>query len=206
MKREKNMVYKSSRRQENEEVIRMLADRYPKCFFEEPKLRRPLKLDIISDLQKEKAFLDNELIASGVEWYQSHLAYLHSLAAGAKRLDLNGREVSTVTEPEYIAAQAKIKLAHQKLNANAAGTLQALHAAGRIPDDQVRKLDAPMSKTAKTTIAPELTRLHEAVMAASTTLATQDDPGLRAAMAAAALKVVCQEAQCVIDKLNVGSE
>jgi hypothetical protein len=76
-----------------------------------------------------------------------------------------------------------------------------LHAAGRIPDDQVRKLDAPMTKTAKT-IAPELTRLHEAVMAASTTLTGSGDPGLRSAMAAAALNVVRQEAQRVIDSLN----
>jgi ProP effector len=155
-------------RQESEDVIRMLADRYPKCFFQEGKLRRPLKLDIISDLQNEKAFLDHELIAAGIEWYQSHLAYLHSLQAGARRLDLNGQEVSTVTTQEHIAAKAKIKLAHEKLNANATATLQ------------------------------------EAMMAASTTLTTQDDAGLRAAMAAAALNVVRQEAQRVIDELNGG--
>jgi sRNA-binding protein len=199
------MAYKPKpTRQENEDVIRMLADRYPKCFFNEPKLRRPLKLDIIADLQKDEAILEYELIAAGVEWYQSNFGYLHSLQTGAKRLDLNGREVSTVTEQEYIAALANIKLAHQKRNANAAATVQALHAAGRIPDDQVRKLDAPpMTKTtAKATIAPELTKLYEAVIAASTTLSGSGDPGLRAAMAAAALNVVRQEAQRVIESLN----
>jgi ProP effector len=202
MKEMKTMIYKPTR-QDSEEVIRMLADRYPKCFFEDPKLRRPLSNDILTDLQqKETVPVAKELLVAARDWYQSHLAYLYSLQAGAKRIDLNGKEVGTVTEQEETAAQNQIKAIHQnQKQRTATETLNALHAAGRIPDDQVRKLDAPMTKTAKA-IAPELTKLFEAVMAASTTLTGSSDPGLRAAMAAAALNVVRQEAQRVIDSLN----
>jgi sRNA-binding protein len=163
-----------------------------------------LKHNIVADLQKDGMPMAYELVAAGVEWYQSHFSYLYSLQAGAKRLDLNGAEVGTVTKQEFMAAQAKIKIGHQKLSAkNATETLNALHAAGHIPDDQVRKLDAPMIPKATKTIAPELTRLYEAVVAASATLTGSSDPSLRSAMAAAALGVVCKEAQRVIDNLAV---
>src|SRR5215510_5611624 len=46
------MGYRPSR-EESEEVIRQLAATYPKCFFEDPKLRQPLKKTIITDLQKD---------------------------------------------------------------------------------------------------------------------------------------------------------
>lgn len=194
------MAYKPTR-QDSEEVIQMLVDRYPKCFFEDPKLRLPLKRTIVADLYNDGVPRARELIAGGVEWYQSHFGYLYNLQAGAKRIDLNGNEVDTVTEQEYLAAQAKIKAGHQGQKPSATSTVNALHAAGRITDDQVKKLDAPPLPKASKLIAPELVRLYEAVLAASTTLTGSSDPRLRAAMAAAALGVVCKEAQRVIDAL-----
>src|SRR5262245_37142132 len=158
------MAYKPTR-QENEDAIRLLADRYPKCFFEEPRLRRPLKHNIITDLQADGAPLAHVLLTSAIEWYQSHFSYLYSLQPGAKRIDLDGNAAGTVTELEWLAAQRKIKVGHQKRSA--IETMSALHAAGRISDDQVRKLDAPMrSKTVETPIAPQLACLYEALNAA----------------------------------------
>jgi sRNA-binding protein len=82
MKEMKTMIYKPTR-QDSEEVIRMLADRYPKCFFEDPKLRRPLSNDILTDLQQKEAVpVAKELLVAARDWYQSHLAYLYSLQAG----------------------------------------------------------------------------------------------------------------------------
>jgi hypothetical protein len=43
------MIYRPNR-DESEEGVRMLADEYPKCFFENPRLRRPLKRKIVADL------------------------------------------------------------------------------------------------------------------------------------------------------------
>lgn|SRR5262249_29552529 len=106
------MTYKPTR-EESEEAIRTLIDKYPKTFFEDPKLRRPLKRNIISDLQKDGVPLAHELITAALDWYQGHFGYLYSLRAGAKRLDLNGNEVATVTEQEHLAAQVKIKAGHE---------------------------------------------------------------------------------------------
>jgi sRNA-binding protein len=183
-----------------EEAIRKLADTYPKCFFEEPKLRRPLKHTILADLQKDGVPLAQELTATAVEFYQSNFSYQYSLYAGNKRIDLNGVEVGTVTEQEHMTARATIKTAQQKRNATA--TLAALHAAGQLSDDAVRKLDVPMIPKATKAVTPELAKLYEAVMAADVTLSGPGDDDLRSAMAATALGFVCKEAQRLIDSLN----
>ena len=194
------MTYKFSR-QQIEEAIRKLADTYPKCFFEDPKLRRPLKHNILADLQKDGVPLAQDLTTTAVEFYQSNFSYQYSLHAGNKRIDLNGVEVGTVTEQEHMTARAVIKAARQKRNATE--TVAALHAAGQLSDDAVKKLDAPMiPKATKAVVAPEVTKLYEAVMAANATLNGPGDENLRSAMAAAALGFVCKEAQRVMGSLN----
>jgi sRNA-binding protein len=198
------MIYKPTR-QETEDVIRMLADSYPKCFFEEQKLRRPLKHNILADLHADGIPLAREPVEAAVGWYQGSFGYLYSLQAGAKRIDLNGAEVSTVTEREYMVALAEIKAikATQHQRRSATETVATLHAAARLSDDDVKKLDAPMiPKATKAVIAPELTKLYEAVMAANATLSGPGDENLRSAMAAAALGFVCKEAQRVMGSLN----
>jgi sRNA-binding protein len=211
------MTYKRDR-YESENVIRKLGNEYPKCFFEDPKLRQPLKKTIITDLKKEGFPVAQELLVPAVEWYQSHFSYQYALQTGASRIDLQGKEVSTVTEQEYRKAQKKIREDKQNLTARNLGsstrTVASLHDAGRIPDDQLKKLDAPMPVAPKkspapapvsesaSTSAPELTRLYEALNAANTMLAGASDPALRSAMTSAALGVVIKEAQRVIDSFR----
>jgi hypothetical protein len=48
-------TYRPSRT-DNERVIRMLCEHYPKCFSEEPKQRRPLKPDIAADIVRDDDF------------------------------------------------------------------------------------------------------------------------------------------------------
>ena len=86
----------------------MLAERYPRCFFVNPRLRQPLKKNIEADLQKD-GFATAELISASVAWYKSHISYQYNLETGAKCLDLDGKEVGTVTELEQCAARMKIQ-------------------------------------------------------------------------------------------------
>jgi sRNA-binding protein len=85
-------------RADSENTILMLCEHYPSCFSE--KQRRPLKRDIAADIKRDDDFtVASELIISAVEWYESHISYDYALSvAGSKRIDLNGREVGTVTE------------------------------------------------------------------------------------------------------------
>ena len=110
------------------------------------------------DVQRDGFPAAKELITAAVNWYQSHFAYQHSLQAGARRIDLDGNEVGTVTERENSNAQKKIKEDKQRVNgrnlSDPARTLAALCAARRIPDDQLRKVDAPTRPKAAAATAP----------------------------------------------------
>jgi sRNA-binding protein len=173
-------------REETEELIRFLAERFPKCFFEDPRLRRPLKKNILADLEQAGFPAAQDLTRAAIDWYQSHFGYSYALHAGAKRIDLNGNEVGTVTESEQAAARKKIaerkKLLFIERNGhNATKTVGALHAAGRIPDDQLRKLEAPpMPVKTKPTTAPEFARVQEALAAAEAAWTGSGDASLRA--------------------------
>ena len=200
------MSYRPNR-EENEETIRVLVDRYPKCFFAEPRLRRPLKKNITADVQQDGFPATYELIAGAVEWYQSHFGYQYSLETGARRINLNGKEVGTVTEQEHLAAEKKIKEGKAFLAERKNATLQTLYAADQIRDDHLKKLDAPTMKAKAATtepappaqISPELTRLHEALLAANAALTGPGDPELQRAMATAALGVMAREARRLMD-------
>jgi sRNA-binding protein len=164
-------------------------------------IRRPLKRNILVDLEQAGFPAAHELIAAAVDWYQGHFGYLFALQAGAKRLDLDGKEVSTVTESEQDAALKKIKEGQkafiERNEHNATKTLATLRAARRIPDDQLRKLEAPPMK-----VPSELTRLHEALAAADAAWAGPGDTGLRTALTSAALTVVIKEAQSLINSFT----
>lgn len=191
-------------REESEATIRLLADRYPKCFFENPQQRKPLKKNIMVDLQNDGVSVASDLLTAALNWYTSHFGYQYTLQAGIKRVDLNGKEVGIVTELEHRAAQIKIKTDKQKRN-DAVATLHTLHAQGRIPTDHIRKLDAPpIAKEAppmKAKSAPALERVDEALDAARALLAKNRD-ALRTAMAVAALGVVIKETQHAVDELQ----
>jgi len=103
-----NYSYRPNR-DECDAIIAALAKRYPACFFEEPKLRRPLKKNILADLHEDGVQFTAEETAAAVKWYESHFAYQYALQAGAKRVDLAGREAGTVTPAEQHSAQLYIE-------------------------------------------------------------------------------------------------
>src|SRR5713226_4196544 len=149
----------SYNRQETEAAIRILCKRYPKCFFEDPHLRRPLENNIISDLEKDGAPLEYGLLVRAVEFYQTHFGYRYNILAGARKINLDGKEVSIVTESEFLNTQKKIREDKAKLRErNEANpiTTARVYQSRQIPDDQLKKIDAlPMMK-APMKIAPKV--------------------------------------------------
>jgi sRNA-binding protein len=97
------MSYRYSR-EEVESAIELLSELYPKCFFLDPGQRRPLKKNIETDLIRDGIQLAHELLRAAIDWYESHFGYKLALQTGAKRIDLTGKEVGTVTELEHRAA------------------------------------------------------------------------------------------------------
>jgi ProQ/FINO family len=91
-------------RNERDIFIEHLAVKYPACFFVDPSHRRPLKANIIDDLEKQRV-LDREKLAQAIDWYTSHFSYRHSLIAGNERVNLDGRRAGTVTPLEQTEAQ-----------------------------------------------------------------------------------------------------
>jgi len=206
-------MYRPSR-EETEAVIKQLTVAYPKCFFEIPQLRRPLKKNIVADLHQDGFGVAPELLSAAICWYESHFGYQHALQPGAKRINLQGKEVGTVTSVEALGAQKKIKEDKERVRSSPSGVLRDLYRKGHVPEDQLKKLDAvPMKKTPEhkpeklapdNSVAPALVELHEALLVANELLSGDRYPTLKSAMASAALGVVIAEAQKVRDALGNG--
>ena len=55
--------------QDHNEVIRVLAEHYPRCFFDDARQRRPIKKNIIADIEAQKPEeLDPYDIQSAIDW------------------------------------------------------------------------------------------------------------------------------------------
>src|SRR5450432_3326211 len=115
----------------------MLCKHYPACFFEKNEQRRPLKQNIVTDIIRDADFeAAPELITAAVEWYRSHISYAYATIAGAKRMDLDGNGVGTVTIEEALVARQRVDEFNAKRNAaqSPARILSDMHANGQISD------------------------------------------------------------------------
>ena len=98
-------------RDDIERCVEALSEIYPKAFFVNGRLRRPLKLGIAKDIKADVAAdPDSELkfcdIDQVLTWYTNHVGYQYACSvAGAVRVDLDGVKAGTVTELE--AREAK---------------------------------------------------------------------------------------------------
>jgi sRNA-binding protein len=203
------------KRDETEHVIHMLCDSYPKCFFAEGRHRRPLKKNIAADIIKDKIFeVADELIIAAVDWYKTHIGYNLQTVAGAKRIDLDGNDVGTVTEQEAIAAKEYVDEVYRKRNEAAkeatspVRVLSQMHNRNQISDDGMKKLDAapmpvpPRSKATAAPLALEFTPLNETLTAANAAMVGISDPAMRLAVAKALLDMMIEKAQQVKNDLN----
>ena len=96
-------------REDIENAIERLCELYPKTFFLDPEQRRPLKKNVIADLEKDGTPLPHDLLTPAVNFYQSHFGYQYKLQTGIRRLDLLGKEGVPVTEQEQMRAIEYIK-------------------------------------------------------------------------------------------------
>jgi ProP effector len=178
-----------------EETIVMLQKEYPAVFFEQPQQRKPLKLEIFEDLVNDGFAVERNLLKAAVDWYTGHYGYQHALRAGAKRIDLQGRDVGTVTVAEQAAAQREIRRI---------GEMRKIshHQPANKPSERSPMLPKPAmppEQPATSDRAPELAPLYEALEAANSYfLGGASNEALRSAMLAAALNVLIEETRRVI--------
>jgi sRNA-binding protein len=210
------MTYKFSPDEKNE-VVRKLADQYPKTFFEIPRHRVPLMKNVVTALRQDGFPVAGELVSETIDWYMSHLSYQYNLGAGRKRINLHGREEGTVTEQEERIAKKKIaeindrRLTDRHLYDPVKAATQ-LKTSGQMSDDQFRKIDAPkteatpMASKAKpvaSLVCPELESVYRALLTASAAmpaLASNVD------MQIALLNVISSEVQHVIASIRQAEE
>lgn len=204
-------------REQLEQLIEYLAATYPKTFFTQPHLKRPLKKNILLDLEKDRV-LDDGKREAAVSFYQRDWNYEAALLAGAKRIDLDGKEVGTVTEQEQMEARKRAQEQKQqrreKLKAQGpVEVVRKLHADGKIVTDQLSKISAPplarapMAKAKTPEPVPmngiDLTKLYKLLDSIDDVVAkTDEDATLQSMVTAAGLKVLVHEANKLITKLE----
>ena len=81
-------------RQKREAAIRILAERWPKCFAVDEKRRRPLKVGIA---EEARALLPDIDVSAALALYTHSTSYMKALVAGAVRIGLDGEPTGTVT-------------------------------------------------------------------------------------------------------------
>jgi sRNA-binding protein len=202
-----------------EELIVYLAATYPKAFFTQPQLKRPLKKNIIVDLERDRV-LDDDKREAAVGFYTRDWNYEAALQAGAKRIDLTGKEVGTVTEQEQIDAEARVRAQKKELHEKrkAEGPIEVarkLHSAGRISTDQLSKITAPPLASPLKKATPMMVKAKSEVNPADPLLSVQtlldavrkallEQPeALRRPFAAAGLRVVISECEKVIAGMSM---
>jgi ProP effector len=81
-------------RQKREAAIRILAERWPKCFAVDEKRRRPLKVGIADEVH---ALLPDIDLSTALALYARSTSYMKALVADAVRIGLDGEPAGTVS-------------------------------------------------------------------------------------------------------------
>jgi hypothetical protein len=181
-------------------IIIELEKLFPKSFFDEGRMRRPLKVDIVTDIvSRNEGALRGLDIARALGWYCGHYGYLKTLLAGAPRIDLDGKTCGTVTQQEAREALAEIF----RLNEEKA-------ARGEFNPHDSQYAPPAREKTVKTIppIAPPLTdsdllrRASLRIKRLWPIIDGEDEDGLRAETAAPLLKSLHEDVKTLYDRLR----
>jgi sRNA-binding protein len=168
---------KTLHREDRQAAIKELAVQYPKCFFEEPTLRRPLKNTIVDDLEKDNPGSRGEMERVISNWYRSHFGYQRALIEGAERIDLNGVKAGTVTATEQQNARKFIRdrkkeMLEQREDCWPAYVLPPTATKEQMNghENMISKTTAPLSLPSKTPPATGLPSLHPSLIPLQDTL------------------------------------
>jgi ProP effector len=107
-------MYQYPHKVERNEYVDYLAEMFPKCFFKHPDQRRPLKHNIVVDLE-QRTTVDRTVLLHTIDWYQSHYRYRYGLIAGAVRIGLDGEKAGTVTPQEQAEARKWVRERKQEM-------------------------------------------------------------------------------------------
>jgi sRNA-binding protein len=186
-------------RDDRDECIAYLAERFPKCFFEDSAQRLPLKKDIINDLARASV-LDGNKLAQTLDWYTSHYAYEYALVAGAPRINLDGNKAGSVTPLDQQEALKRIKTRKSEMKARQAAANAMPVVVAKPPRMNgasiVSKIPAPPTRD------DPVAELRDAVNIAGSILNDKQYAPLRAALAATALKAVIDRAEQIAATLK----
>ena len=92
-------------REQINQAIELLCHKFPACFVQFERRRRPLKVGIVDDIQARLGDrIDRELLGRALRYYTRNTFYRMSQQPGAPRIDLDGNESGTVSEADAASA------------------------------------------------------------------------------------------------------
>ena len=92
-------------REQINQAIELLCHKFPACFVQFERRRRPLKVEIVDDIQARLGDrIDRELLGRALRYYTRNTFYRMSQQPGAPRIDLDGNESGTVSEADAASA------------------------------------------------------------------------------------------------------
>jgi sRNA-binding protein len=165
---------------------------------------------------KKDKFLDDERREAAISYYTRDWNYEWKLEAGAKRIDLDGKEVGTVTKTEEREAKERVRLAQQARNqASKNVEVEVVNAAPRREvAAHAQSLTTPSFKPTTPSFKPTdeaaayapLGRLRKLWESLEHISASTDDAALRDALIVAALQVLITEATRLVESLKGKAE
>jgi sRNA-binding protein len=196
-------IYKN--REECERTIGILCEEYPGTFFIHPRRRVPLKHGIEKDIEasladnKNSRLLDHDFV-DAVEWYRSHVGYKKACSiAGNGRVDLSGSVVAKVTEAEARIADQEAAEAFAEIEARKKQTLPKF--VTQPPAIAIRQARAlPVDTSLDNT--EMLAEIEKQLSLARTILGDSSDGPLRAELVRSALRLMIDELNTIIARLD----
>jgi len=187
-------------------AIEALCEAYPKAFFSDGPMRRPLKIGIEDDIKADLVEnTDSELkfynIDDALEWYQSHVGYQMACSTpGAIRLDLAGNAAGKITENEALNYEQDAKESFARIEARKR-VRSTVTSAPSAPPEPPRP-SAMMVNSALST--PEMLGLIEKQVASLKAILAGEaiDESLRGVLARPVLQLVKDELQTIDARLG----
>jgi len=181
-------------------IISQLCRHFPKCFFEEGRLRRALKRDIADDIESlHIPELGGLKVREAVDYYNNHYGVWKATVAGAQRIDLDGNPAGKVTPMEAQVAITRIV----EINAmkNALGDFNP-HVSPAQPATRIESMIKPILDAPPLSDTELLQRVTRKMKRVERVLAEEDDDGLRGEVAAPLLKSVLEDTKLLYDRVR----